>query len=60
MNCLRNHLGELSPKLRQGVLLIGEKVPSRTTMEDAETIAQYAGHGPGTVGFTGFMQEAMA
>jgi hypothetical protein len=55
-----NFLGELPAKLRQAALLIEEKVPSGTTMEDAEMIAQYAGHVPGTVGFTGFIQDAMA
>jgi hypothetical protein len=55
-----NFLSELPMKLRQGVMLIEDKAPSGTTMEDAETIAQYAGHVPGTVGFTGFIQDAMA
>jgi hypothetical protein len=54
-----NFLSELPPKLRQGVLLIEDKVPSGTTLEDAETIAAYAGFVPGTVGFTGFIQDAM-
>jgi hypothetical protein len=55
-----NFLGELPVKLRQGALLIEDKVPSGATLEDAEMIAQYAGHVPGTVGFTGFIQDAMA
>jgi hypothetical protein len=38
-----NFLGELPVKLRQAVLLINERVPSGTTMEDPETIAGYAG-----------------
>lgn len=41
-----NHLGELSPKLRQGVLLIEDKVGSGTTYEDAEVLAKYAGLRP--------------
>jgi hypothetical protein len=55
-----NFLGEFPVKLRQAALLIDDKVPSRTTMEDAETIAQYAELVPGTIGFTDFTQEAMA
>lgn len=41
-----NYFGELSPKLRQGVLLIEDKVGSGTTYEDAETLAKYAGLRP--------------
>lgn len=37
-----NTLSELPPKLRQRALLIEEKVPSGTTIEDAETLAGYA------------------
>jgi len=55
-----NFLGELPPKLRQAALLIDGKVPSGTTLEDAETIAQYEGLVPGMIGFTDFTQEAMA
>jgi hypothetical protein len=54
-----NFLGELPVKLRQAALLIDDKVPSGTTMEDAETIAQYAELVPGTIGFTDFTQGAM-
>lgn len=54
-----NHLSELPPKLRQAVLLIDEKVPSGTTMEDAETLAEYAGFVPGTTGFIDFVQGAI-
>lgn len=54
-----NHLGELPVKLRQAMLLIDEKVPSGTTMEDAETLAEYAGYVPGTQGFTDFVQGAV-
>jgi hypothetical protein len=42
-----NFLGELPVKLRQGVLLIEDKVPSGAILEDAEMIAQHAGHVPG-------------
>jgi hypothetical protein len=37
-----NTLEELSPKLRQSVLLIKDKVPSGTTYEDAVVLARYA------------------
>jgi hypothetical protein len=55
-----NFLGEFPVKLRQAALLMDEKVPSHTTLEDAETLAEYAGLVPGTVGFTDFIQEAVA
>lgn len=55
-----NFLGELSPKLRRSVLLIEDKVASGTTMEDAETLAQYARLVPGTTGYNDFVQSAMA
>jgi hypothetical protein len=35
------HLDELSGKLRQTILLIDEKIPSGTTVEDAEELAKY-------------------
>jgi hypothetical protein len=52
-----NFLGELPPKLRQAALLIDGKVPSGTTLEHAETIAQYEGLVPGTIGFTPSLSE---
>jgi hypothetical protein len=55
-----NFLGELPVKLRQASLLIGEKIPRGATLQDAETLAEYAGFVPGTVGFTGFVQSAVA
>jgi hypothetical protein len=55
-----NFLGELSPKLRQNVLLMQDKVASGTTIEDAETLARYAGLVDGTTGFTDFVAEATA
>jgi len=36
-----NHLGELPEKLRRTALLIEEKIPSGTTVEDAEELAKY-------------------
>jgi len=41
-----NTLSELPAKLRQSVLLIKDKVASRTTYEDAQTLALYEGHNP--------------
>jgi hypothetical protein len=55
-----NFLGELSPKLRQGVALIGEKVLSGATAEDAEAVAKYHGLVPTTNVFKEFVQEAIA
>ena len=50
----------LPVQLRHGVLLIDEKVPSGTTLEDAEMIAQYAGLVPGANNYKDFVQEATA
>jgi hypothetical protein len=55
-----NTLQELSPKLRQNVLLITDKVGAGTTYEDAETLARYARLAPGTVAFSDYLSEAMA
>ena len=52
-------LNELPPKLRQGMLLIKDKVASGATFEDASTLAQYAGLQPSTVGFNEFVENAM-
>jgi hypothetical protein len=54
-----NFLGEVSPKLRQGVALIGEKVLSGATAEDAEALAKYHGLVPTTNAFKEFVQEAI-
>jgi hypothetical protein len=54
-----NTLNELSPKLRQAVLLIKDKVGSGATIDDAEVLAMYAGHVRATTGFNDFVQEAM-
>lgn len=55
-----NTLQELSPRLRQAVLLIDDKVGAGTTADDAETLAQYAGLMPRTNGFNAFVEDAMA
>jgi hypothetical protein len=39
-----NSLSELSPRLRQAVLLIPDKEGSGATFEDAETLARYETH----------------
>jgi hypothetical protein len=54
-----NTLNELSPKLRQNVLLIKDKVGSGATIDDAEVLAMYAGHVRATTGFNDFVQGAM-
>lgn len=54
-----NTLAELTPRLRQAVLLIKDKVPSGTTFEDAETLARYSRLAPGTNGFNDFVAEAL-
>ena len=53
-------LGELSPKLRQNVLLIKDKVASGTTVEDAETLAEYERLASGTNGFNDYVAAAIA
>ena len=55
-----NTLAELSPKLRQTVLLIKDKASNGTTFEDAETLARYSRLAPGTNGFNDFVAEALA
>jgi hypothetical protein len=55
-----NSLAELPPKLRQNVLLIKDKEAAGATYEDAETLAKYARLAPGTVGFSGFVEAAIA
>jgi len=54
-----NTLAELPVKLRQVALLIKDKEAAGATAEDAETLAIYARHAPGTVGFRDFVSEAM-
>lgn len=53
-------LSELSPKLRQAVLLVRDKEAAGATVEDAETLAKYARLSPGTVGFNDYVQAASA
>ena len=55
-----NTLSELSPKLRQAVLLMKEKVAAGTTVEDAEALATYSGKGRGTNAYNDFVQDALA
>jgi len=52
-------LAELSPKLRQNVLLIRDKVPCGTTFEDAVILARYKKLEQSTVGFNDFVKEAL-
>jgi hypothetical protein len=54
-----NTLQELSPKLRQNALLINDKVARGATVEDAETLASYAGLAPATNGFHDFVTDAI-
>ena len=55
-----NTLGELTPRLRQTVLLIEKKNGSRVTFEDAETLAQYRGMVHGTNEWNEYVQQAVA
>jgi hypothetical protein len=55
-----NHLSELSPKLRNEVLLIENQLGRRATYEDATTLAHYARLLPNTNEFNDFIQQAMA
>lgn len=50
---------ELSPRLRQNVLLIPDKVPSGTTFEDAVLLARYKKLDQSTVGFNDFIKDAL-
>jgi len=54
-----NFLAELPDKLRRAVLLIESKEGKRTTAEDAETLASYAGLIRGTNGYNSFVAGAM-
>lgn len=55
-----NFLGELSPKLRNSVLLIEEKHASGATFEDAQTLADFARIPRGTNAFNAYVDEVMA
>jgi len=54
-----NTLNELSPKLRQAVLLMKEKVAAGATVEDADVLAGYARLPRGTNGFNAFVDQAV-
>jgi hypothetical protein len=57
-----HHLDELSGKLRQTILLIEEKIPSGTTVEDAEELAKYVrpSLGKNSNKFHAFIEDAIA
>jgi len=55
-----NFLSELPEKLRRTVLLINEKIPSGTTVEDAEELARYERLAKGANGFLDFVAKAIA
>jgi hypothetical protein len=55
-----NSLAELPARLRQGVLVIKDKVASGATVEDAKTLAEYERLVPGTNGFNDFVASAVA
>ncbi len=55
-----NVLSELPATLRQSVLLIKDKQAGGATMEDADTLAMYAGLVARTEGYNEFVQGAMA
>lgn len=55
-----NALAEV-PKLRSELLLVGTKIGSRATAEDADTLATYCSGFPyGTDGYSSYVQKAMA
>jgi hypothetical protein len=54
-----NFLSELTPKLRNSVLLIEDKIASGTTLDDAGTLADYARVPRGTNAFNSFVDQAM-
>src|SRR5471032_1529687 len=54
-----NYLDELSGGLRKSVLLIDDKVPSGTTVEDAEELAKYERLAPKTNAFIDFVAAAI-
>lgn len=54
-----NSLSEVTARLQQALLTIGDKHGSRCTWEDALTLARYDGHVPGTVAHTEFVHRAM-
>jgi hypothetical protein len=50
---------EVPERLKQALLSISDMIPSRTTHEDAETLAKSEGLIPRTVAYNGFIEEAM-
>lgn len=54
-----NFLSEPTPKLRNSLLLIDDKVASGATFNDAETLADYARVPRGTNAFNSFVDQAM-
>jgi hypothetical protein len=55
-----NFLSELPEKLQRTVLLINVKIPSGTTVEDAEELARYEPLARGTNAFMDFVAKAIA
>jgi hypothetical protein len=55
-----NTLGELSPLMRQNMLLVPEKVASGAIADDAEELAKYEGLARGTNGFLDFVAKVIA
>ena len=53
-------MSDLLDKLRRTDLLINEKIPSGTTVEDAEELARYERLALGTNGFMDFVAKAIA
>jgi hypothetical protein len=54
-----NALAELDREMQQMVLLITDKAGTGCTYEDAETLARYAGHVPGTNSFNGYVRTVI-
>jgi hypothetical protein len=54
-----NTLGELSPLMRQHLLLVSEKVASGAIASDAEELARYEGLVRATVGFNDYVKDAI-
>ena len=55
-----NTLGELTPLLRQNMLLVSDKVASGAIADDAEELAKYQGLLKGTNAFNDFVEKAIA
>jgi hypothetical protein len=51
---------ELSPPLRQNMLLVPEKIASGAIAPDAEELAKYEGLIKATVGYNDFVDDAIA